>query len=61
MKEYRVEFVQYHYYYVEANDEDEAFDNAYKEFQSDMRSSVANTIYDDYEIECLTEDDEDDE
>lgn len=59
MKEYRVEFVQCHYYYVEANDEDEAFDNAYKEFQSDMRSPVVNTSYDDYEIECLTEDEKD--
>ena len=58
MKEYRVEFVQYHYYYVEAKDEDEAYDKGYKEFVSDMRTPCANTSYDDCEIECLSEDEE---
>ena len=57
---YRVTFEQYHTYEVDAKNEDEAFDKAYKEFQSDMRRSVSNTWYDAYDID-YDEDDEDDE
>lgn len=51
MGKYRVSFIQYHTYDVEAGTESEAEDKAWKEFQSDMRSSVASTQYDDVEIE----------
>ena len=44
--------------WVNANDEDTAFNEAYKQFQSDMRCSVANTYYDDYEVECEDEDED---
>lgn len=59
MKSYTVTFVQYHTYEVEAEDENEAFDNAYDEFQSDMRCSIADTFYDYSKVECNDEDDED--
>lgn len=58
MKSYTVTFTQYHTYEVEAKDEDEAEDKAYKEFQSDMRRSAGSAFYDDVEVEC-NEDDED--
>ena len=48
---YKVTFVQYHEYYVEAEDETEAEDIAYKEFQTDMRRPVAKTWWDDIEVE----------
>lgn len=54
---YKVTFVQYYTYDVEAEDEDEACDKAYKEFQSDIRCSVASAWYDDIEIECEDEED----
>ena len=49
---YIVSFVQYYHYEIDAESEDSAFDNAYKEFLSEMRSSVANTMYDEVEIIC---------
>lgn len=36
MKEYDVTFTQYHCYTVESENEEEAEQKAYKEFQSDM-------------------------
>lgn len=56
MKRYIVTFVQYHTYEVEAEDEHEAENKAYKEFESDMYYPMANTFYDDVEIECDEED-----
>ena len=56
---YTVKFEQHHTYKVEANNEDEAFDKAHKEFVSDMRYPVANTFYDFYDIECDEGDEED--
>ena len=56
IKRYNVNFVQNWTYMVEARSEDEAESLAYKEFLSDMHSSVANTFYDYYETECLDED-----
>jgi hypothetical protein len=58
---YTVTFVQYHTYEVDAMDEDEAFHNAYDEFQSDMRSSIANTFYDYFEVECNEDECDEDE
>lgn len=51
MKEYFVTFTQYHCYTVEAENEEEAEQKAYKEFQSDMRSPIAQTWYDDCDID----------
>lgn len=49
---YTVTFTQYHTYDVDANSEDEAFRGAYNEFLYDMRTPIANTVYDDVEIIC---------
>lgn len=59
MGKYRVSFIQYHTYDVEAETESEAEDKAWKEFQSDMRGSVASTQFDDVEIEDWSEKDAD--
>ena len=59
MKRYNVTFVQNWSYTVEAESKDEAETLAYKEFQSEMRRSIANTCYDDYETQCLDGDDDD--
>lgn len=56
MKNYTVTFTLYYTYEVEADNEDEAFDNAYEEFCSDMRYPVASTSYDFVDIECAEED-----
>ena len=56
MKSYTVTFIQYHTYEVVAENEYEAENKAYKEFDSDMHYPVANTFYDDVEIECNEED-----
>lgn len=55
---YIVTFVKYHDYEIEAKDEKEAFDKAYREYCSDMRSPIADTTYDDMEVLCDWEDDE---
>ena len=47
---YTVTFEKYYTYEVEANDYDEAFDNAYEEFKSDMRYLVADMSYDNVEV-----------
>lgn len=57
--DYKVTFIQYYTYNVYANDEEDAFNEAYKEFQREMYYPSANTWYDDVEIECKEEDDED--
>ena len=51
MPKFKVVFVQNHEYFVEAEDETEAEDIAYREFQSDMRRPVAQTWWDDIEVE----------
>ena len=53
---YTVTFIQYHTYDVEAEDDYEAENKAYKEFASDMRHPVAQTWYDEVEIHCDEED-----
>ena len=59
MKNYVVTFTQYYTYQVEADNEQEAEDIAYNNFKSEMRRPIANTSYDEVEIECLDEDEED--
>lgn len=61
MAKYRVAFTQYYEYEVEAESESEAEDLAYEEFESEMRRPIANTCYDDVEVECIEEDEEEDE
>lgn len=55
---YKVTFVQYHTYTVDAEDEDDAFHEAYDEFKSDMRCSISDTSYDYVDVECEDEDEE---
>lgn len=53
---YEVTFTWYHSYDIEADNEDEAIELAKKEFESDMRSPIADCYYD--EVACLFEEDE---
>ena len=53
---YYVSFIQYHNYEVEADNESEAENKAYNQFANDMRYPVAQTWYDDVEIDCDEED-----
>lgn len=61
-KKYTVTFTQIYTYHVEVDDEgeedltesdleDKAFDQAYGEFEADMRRPIARTYYDDYDVE----------
>ena len=61
MKRYNVIFTQNWAYTVEAENEDEAGDLAFKEFQSEIRRSAGSTCYDYCEAQCLDPDDEDEE
>jgi hypothetical protein len=54
---YKVTFIQYNTYEVEADDDGEAEVKAYKEFYNDMVRPIAHTYYDEVEIECEDEDD----
>ena len=51
---YIVTFEKYYEYEVEGNNADEAYENAYAEFEEDMLHPVVDTSYDDVEI-CLHE------
>ena len=53
MARYRVTFTQNYDYEIEAENESEAESLAYKDFESDMCYPVANTSYDECEVECL--------
>ena len=53
MNRYRVTFTQVHTYETDAHCEEEAEKKAYKEFEKDMYYPVANTNYDDCEVETL--------
>lgn len=48
---YSVVITRYSYYTVEAEDEDEAEEKAIEEYQSDMLSPIADTSYDEVEVE----------
>ena len=49
---YTVTFVQNHTYNVEAENENEAFNNAHEEFLRDMHYPAANTWYDEVCVDC---------
>lgn len=51
MKEYRIYFTKYYTYYVEAETEDEAIEIAEKDFRTDMCCPIADTTYDEVEVE----------
>ena len=59
MAHYTVTFTVYHTYDVEADDEFAAEKEALEEFEHDMCSPIADTHYDDIEIEEDEEDEED--
>lgn len=61
MKKFDVCFIQKWPYSVEAENEDQAIDLAFKEFQAEMRGSVASAYYDDYTVACDDEEEDDDE
>ena len=52
MKTYTVTFTQYHTYEVNAEDEKDTKNKAYREFRNDMYSPIANPFYDEVEVEC---------
>ena len=56
MSRYTVTFTQHYTYEIEAENEDAAENEAYEEFESDMRYPVAHTFYDEIEIKCNEED-----
>lgn len=51
MREYKICFIKYHTYYVEAETEDEAIEIAEEEFCGDMCCPIADTTYDEMEVE----------
>ena len=53
--EYLVTVTQYHEYYVDAEDENEAQKLGIKEFKADMRRAVADIHYDEVDVELLEE------
>lgn len=55
---YEVTFYQSVTIEVEAADEDDAFNKALPEFESEMRRPVARTDYDDYEVEPINKDED---
>lgn len=48
---YTVRFTQWHDYEIEAENVDEAIDLAQEEFESDMHSPIANTVWDEMTVE----------
>lgn len=57
---YYVNFIQYNEYEVEADSESEAEDKAYAEFHADMCRPVVRTWYDEVEIDCDEEEEDED-
>ena len=51
MNKYKVTFIKYYTYYVEADNEDEAINIAGDDFCADMRSPIADCTYEDVEVE----------
>ena len=49
---YTVTFIQYHVYEVEADSDSEAEKKAYEKFRGDMCRPIAQTWYDEVEIDC---------
>lgn len=50
MKEYKICFIKYYTYCVEAETEDEAIEIAENEFVTEMRCPIADTTYDEVEV-----------
>ena len=48
---YQVCFTKYYFYDVEADNEEEAIDIAEREFNSDMKCPIADTTYDEVEVD----------
>ena len=61
MKSYVVTFAQYSVYDVDADSEDEAIDEAYKYFSAEKSRSIADTTYDEVEVEEIDPDEDTDE
>jgi hypothetical protein len=57
-KEYRVVITREYEYNIEAKDADEALNIAHEKLRNRCLTSVANTLYDWEEVECLDEEDE---
>ena len=55
MKKFYVMIRDAHDYEIEAETEQEAFKLAEKQFRNEVSSPIANTIYDDYDIEEVEE------
>ena len=60
MKNYCVTFTCYYNYDVQAEDEDDAIDKAYRKYEACKRRPIADTCYDEVDVE-LTDDEDDDE
>ena len=56
---YGVTFTRHSYFEVDAKSEEEAYDKAYKQFYHECHSPIGSAHYDEYEIECLDEEDDD--
>lgn len=52
---YTVTITKYHYYEVEADNEVKAEEKAIEEFETDMRRPIADTSYDEVEVEEIEE------
>ena len=61
MKKYNVTFTKYYNYTVLAENEDEARSKAEKQLDRDQSYPTCVTGYDDCDVECLDEEDEDEE
>ena len=61
MKEYLVTFTRYYEYYVYADNARDAEESAYEKFRERCLKPVANTSFDEVEIECLDGDDEEED
>lgn len=55
MMKYIVIITKYHCYEVEADNEVKAEEKAIEEFETDMRRPIADTNYDDVEVEEIEE------
>ena len=58
MKKYHVIFTEYYEFEVEAEDEDEAYEIGFGDYECEKRCSIAHTCYDEVEIECLDEEED---
>ena len=56
MAKYNVTFIRYDSYCVEANSDSEAENKAYEEWVAERKIPIAETCYDEVEVEELDED-----